>query len=122
MSIHGASYNIGGFLGFYDIKIVNQYDWPLERKMIFVPIAIIIIGFALNKIWQYEKEFKAGNKNSFCVSNLHEKVTNLILVMAVVGAVTIWPLKIGVLYAIFVCISIWAINQLNIHYNKMMEV
>ena len=38
--------------------------------------------------------------------------------MAVVGAVTIWPLKIGVIYAVLLWFAIWAINRLNIHYNR----
>ena len=122
MSIHGASYNIGGFLGLYDINIVDQYDWPLERKFIFVPFAIMIISFVLFKMGKYVKEFKTGKMRNFYVSNLHEKVTNLILVLAVVGAVTIWPAKIGVIYAVFLWIAIWGINRLNVYYNKISEV
>jgi hypothetical protein len=122
MSIHGASYNIGGFLGLYDIKIVDQYDWPLERKIIFVPVAIIIISFVLFKIGKYVKEYKTEEMRNFNVINLHEKVTNLIIVMAVVGAVTIWPAKIGVIYAVFLWIAIWGINRLNAYYNKISEV
>jgi len=121
MSIHGASYNIGGFLGLYDINVVYQYDWPLERKMVFVPFAIIIAVYVLYKFWEYLKDFKSGDKQYFQIPNLHEKVTNLIFVMAVVGAVTIWPAKIGVIYAVFLWIAIWGINRINIHYNKITE-
>jgi hypothetical protein len=31
----------------------------------------------------------------------------------VVGAVSIWPAKIGILYAIALCVALWAFNRLN---------
>ncbi len=46
---------------------------------------------------------------------------NLILMLGAVGAVTILPAKIGVIYAVLLWISIWAINRLNNFYNKIKE-
>jgi hypothetical protein len=121
MSIHGGSLNIGDFLGLYDVNLIDQYDWPFERLVVFVPITALIIVFSFYKIWQYVKEYRSGDTKYFNVPYLHEKISYLILVMGVLGAVTIWPTKIGVIYAILISFAIWSMNRLNIHYNNCIE-
>ena len=120
MLIHGASYSIGGFLGLYDVNIVtDQYAWPPERITVFIPFAIFILAYALYKIRQFIRQFMTGDVKTSRVINLHEKVSGLILVIGAVGAVTIWPQKIGVIYAVWLCFAIWSINRINIHYNRI---
>jgi hypothetical protein len=39
-------------------------------------------------------------------------------VIGVVGAATIWPSKIGVWYALFLCLAILAFNRLDRHFDS----
>ncbi len=116
---HGASYQLGAFLGFYETSQVDQYSWPLARIIVFVPGAILIIGSALVKVWQYIKLSKSPYPFAFEVPNLHEKMNSIITAIAAFGILTIWPSKIGVLYAALLWIVLSAINRLNYHYKKI---
>jgi hypothetical protein len=40
-------------------------------------------------------------------------VIDLLMGLGLIGAVTIWPAKIGVLYAALLCVAIFSINRLN---------
>jgi len=117
----GASCRIGELLGFYDIRNIDQdqYFWPVARTAIFVPLAVLIIGTALVKMWQYIRLSPTEDRQAFHVRNLHEKMTSLLVAITVVGVVTIWPLKIGVLYAVLLWVVIFAINRLNYHYDRI---
>lgn len=118
---HGASYQIGGFLGFYETSVSDQYSWPTARIFIFVPVAFFIIAIALIKLRQSLNFSQAQQHQTFQVQLLHEKITGLLVGITVIGVITIWPSKIGVLYVVFLCIVIFAFNSLNYHHNKFNE-
>jgi len=116
---YGASYKLGGFLGLYEISDVDQYSWPSARISVFLPGAVLIIGFMLVKVWQYIKLSRSPDWHAFEIPNLHEKVTGIIVAIVVFGILTIWPSKIGVLYAALLWVAIFTINRLNYHYDKI---
>ena len=49
-------------------------------------------------------------------------MTNLIVAITVVGVATIWPLKIGVLYAALLWVAMFAMNRLAFHYDRISSV
>jgi len=107
---------IGGLLGFYDPSKIDQYSWPVARTAIFVPIAVLIVGVAFTKMRRHVRLAQTRDSQTFQVPNLHEKMTNLIVAITVVGVATIWPSKIGVLYAALLWVAIFAMNRLDYFY------
>jgi len=115
----GGSMQLGGFLGFYDTTKIDQYSWPIARIVIFAPVALLIVAIASLKIRHHMRLTPAGCREAFHIRNLHEKMTSLVVLITVVGIVTIWPSKIGVLYAALLWVAIVAINRLDYHYDQI---
>lgn len=113
----GASSNTGALLGFYQRNEVGQYEWPLARMVLFAPAAILVIGaaaYALGRtLWPSRQQTGRG----FEMRGLPERMADLVTVSGAVGAATIWPSKIGVLYAVFLCIALFALNRLNRYFD-----
>jgi hypothetical protein len=115
----GGSCLIGGLLGFYDPSKIDQYSWPPARTAIFAPIAVLIVGVAFTKMRRHMRLAQTQVEQAFQVQNLHEKMTSLIVAITVVGVATIWPSKIGVLYAALLWVAVFAMNRLGYHYDKI---
>lgn len=118
----GGSCLIGGLLGFYDPSKIDQYSWPVARTAIFAPIAILIVGVAFTKMRRHVRLAQTQDSQTFQVPNLHERMTSLIVVITVVGVATIWPSKIGVLYAALLWVAVFAMNRLGYHYDRIRSV
>jgi hypothetical protein len=115
----GGSCLIGGLLGFYDPSKIDQYSWPTARISIFAPIAVLIVGVAFTKMRRHVRLAQAQDSQTFEVANLHEKTTSLMVAITVVGVATIWPSKIGVLYAALLWVAVFAMNRLGYHYDRV---
>jgi Ca2+/Na+ antiporter len=118
----GGSCLIGGLLGFYDPSKIDQYSWPVGRIVIFAPIAVLIVGIAFTKMRRHVRLAQTRDSQTFQVQNLHENMTSLIVAITVVGIATIWPSKIGVLYAALLWVAMFAMNRLGYHYDSIRSV
>ena len=109
---HGASERLGVFLELYAEDAVSQYSWPMERIILFSPVALLITGVAIYKLVQVLRQ---NTPNSEWIKTQLEplRIVDLMTVMTFIGALSIWPQKIGVLYALSLCIAVWAFNRLN---------
>jgi len=110
---YGASYNIGALLGLYDQNPVDQYAWPPARVALFAPVAVAILGITAYKIRRMIRLSRTPAWRGIEPQRLPERMADLMTFIGVIGAATIWPSKIAVLYALFLCLAIFAFNRLN---------
>ncbi|MDQ1257140.1 MAG: hypothetical protein QG656_1742 [Candidatus Hydrogenedentes bacterium] len=110
----GASSNVGLLLGLYKEGDVDQYEWPAARIALFAPAAVSILGVAVFKIGRI---LRSPQLRGIEPSGLPERMADLMAVIAFVGAATIWPSKIGVLYALFFGLALFAYHRLNRHFD-----
>jgi hypothetical protein len=116
LMFHGGSERLGIFLGLYAEDAVSQYSWPTERIILFSPIALLITGVAIYKLRQVLRP-NAPHYEWYKISHHKSlRIVDLMTVMTFIGALSIWPQKIGVLYALLLCIALWAFNRLNNYY------
>jgi len=106
---HGASYQFGGLLGFYPTCCADQYTWPPARLYIFLPLALALAGISLYQIWRIFTVPVAPAKSRY---RLFERISTLIITVTIVGVITIWPSKIGVLYVVLLAGALFALNRL----------
>ena len=109
----GASAQTGILLGLYEADAVDQYEWPAARVAIFAPACILIFGAAMLKMRQAVRDPRVGLppvNDAPCIS---ARIVDLMALTSVVGAASIWPSKIGVLYALFLWLALYAFNRLN---------
>jgi hypothetical protein len=109
----GGSYNAGVLLGLYRESEVGQYAWPPARLALFAPFGLLVLGVCARKAWNAWWLPREQARHGFAVPGLPERMTDLMTVIAAVGAATIWPSKIGVLYAVFLCTALHALARLN---------
>ena len=112
LMFHGGSERLGIILELYSEGAVSQYSWPKERVLIFLPVALIFIGYTIFKVIQIlkaeDQNYILHNKNNW----LSLRIIDLITCMGFIGALSIWPAKIGVIYAFFIIITIFAFNRI----------
>jgi hypothetical protein len=118
---HGGSNRLGIILELYQEDAVSQYAWPIERIALFAPVALIITGVAIFKMWQILRPEARQDQMNHIFSGKSLRIIDLMTVMGFIGVLSIWPYKIGVLYAINLCFAIWAFNRLNDYYRKSRE-
>ena len=108
---HGGSERAGILLGLYQAEAVDQYAWPSARIFLFAPFAILIVGVALYKMWRIMRN---GERVDRVVRPLSrpEYMIDLMTLIGFIGALSIWPAKIGVLYAFFIFLALFAFCRL----------
>jgi hypothetical protein len=106
---YGATYRLGVLLELYDEKTVGQYEWLTARMWLFLPLFIVIMGGTLFKIWQLARQQIFSEP---ALDRLTLAIGDLIMIIGIVGALSIWPYKISVVYAIFLFIAIFAFLRL----------
>jgi hypothetical protein len=92
---------------------VSQYAWPSARIAIFAPAAILIVGAALLTMRQVLRNPRVALPPCTDAPRISARIVDLMTFIGVVGAVSIWPAKIGVLYALFLGLALFAFNRLN---------
>jgi len=115
----GASLRTGVLLELYDPKNINQYDWPLARTLVFAPMAAVAIGIALVGVWRILMSPRDFGVQTVKGTRLPERTIDLFTTIGLVGAITIWPSEIGVLYALFLCFATFALTRLNRHFDSV---
>ncbi|MCF6286378.1 MAG: hypothetical protein L3K26_14475 [Candidatus Hydrogenedentes bacterium] len=111
--LRGATTNAGVVLGLYDIGATDQYAWPTPRIFLFVPIVLVLVAWLLHHLWKNVQPSSETLASPSDASLIGVRVADLMTLTGVVGAITIWPAKIGVLYAIFIAIAFFAFNRIN---------
>lgn len=116
MLLHGGASRAGVFLGLYAADAVGQYEWPLGRAAIFAPPAAVAIIAALVCL---RRQFRDLDATAAPGALLPERMIDLFAFIGLVGAVSIWPDKIGVVYAAFVCLALYAFTRINRRFDRV---
>ncbi len=114
----GASAQTGILLGLYDAHAVDQYAWPSARIAIFAPVGILIVGTAWLTMRRVLRNPRAALPPCTDVPRISARIVDLITFTGLVGAASIWPAKIGVLYALFLGLALFAFNRLNLRFDS----
>ena len=113
--VWGVSSRAGILLGLYDANAVDQYAWPTARMAIFAPAGVLVVSAAMLQTWQAIRNPRFALCPGTAASRISARVVDLMTFTGVVGAASIWPEKIGVLYALFLGLALFALNRLNRH-------
>ncbi len=115
--LHGATSRAGVLLELYDGEEVNQYAWPLERIMLFLPVALLLIFFTLKHLFRI---YRSPSYSTIETRSLEVYMTDLFTFISFTGAISIsgyspWPSKIVVLYALLLFVALFAFTRINRH-------
>jgi len=116
---HGGSERFGIVFNLYELDEVSQYSWPLERILVFVPIAIIITLVAIYQIQKILRPVSSRNRGDTFMPKQSLRIIDLMTVTGFIGALSIWPAKISVFYAFFLVVAIYAFNRLDHRFAKI---
>lgn len=122
LMFHGGSETLGIVLELYEEDAVSQYSWPLERILLFAPVALFLISVAIIKIKNALSGKTLRNDSTKVPSNLSVWILDLIMILGFIGALSIWPAKIGIIYALFIFLSVFAFNRLEQRFNVIDEI
>ncbi len=113
---HGATSRASVFLGVCSETAVDQYAWPTARLLLFVPFAVLVVGVT---VWKMACISRVPSLRPPEPRRLPERMADVVMLIGFVGAITIWPAKIGVLYALFLCVAIFALIRLNRRFDEI---
>jgi hypothetical protein len=116
---HGATHRLGVVLGLYDEKSIGQYEWIPERLWLFIPIAISIVAVTLYKVWRLSQGKLFPDISS---KHINIVVGDMIMLIGFIGLLSIWPLKISVVYGVALFIAIFAYLRLFRRYEKWSHI
>ena len=117
LMFHGGSERAGIILELYLAEAVDQYAWPIERIALFAPVAVILVGAVVVRMWHIFRPTRTLKNEELTMSRLPNRMVDLMTGMGFVGALSIWPAKIGVVYALVLVFAIYAYNRLNYRFN-----
>lgn len=118
-AFRGVSARAGVLLNFYPMEAVADYEWPLARTALFVPVLVVLIAATAFHVWRIVRSPDGVVPTRPGASRLPERLVDLMTGLGAVGAVTIWPARIGALYAIFVFLALFAFNRLNRQFDEI---
>ena len=118
LMFHGGSERAGILLGLYQNEDVAQYSWPAARIALFAPVALVLVVVTLYKMWRI---FRLPEGARLTKPNLPERMVDLMTAMGFIGALSIWPAKIGVLYALFLSLALFAFMRMRARESNMGE-
>jgi len=113
LMFHGGSSRAGVLLGLYQAEAVDQYAWPAARMALFAPVALIVVGAVVFRMWRILRPGRSPEGSNQTRSRLAVRMVDLMTGLGFIGALSIWPEKIGVLYALFIFLALFAFNRLN---------
>ena len=114
---HGGSSSAGILFGLYGPQDVDQYDWPTARIWIFAPIGILLTVAMVQWVW---RTGRVGSRDGArWPGRLPLWMVDLIGFIGVIGAASIWPAKIGVLYAVSTGLSLYALTRINLYFDTI---
>lgn len=110
MLFHGGVSRTGVFLELYAAGAVDQYAWPAGRIALFAPVATVLVVVTTATMI---KQYRIPAAMPVRPKRLPERMIDLFAFIGLVGAVSIWPEKIGVLYALFLCLALFSFTRIN---------
>ena len=113
MLLHGVSSMLGVMLGLYTPEAVDQYDWPVGRVWLMLVGGAVLIVATLVSITKMLRHPRIAPYPELSATRLPVRMVDLFTATGIVGAVTIWPAKIGALYAVCICLALFAFNRIN---------
>jgi hypothetical protein len=113
MLLHGVTSMLGVMLELYSHEAVGQYDWPKGRIGLMLAGASVLLMATLASIQTMLHHPRIAPYPSVGATRLPGRMVDLFTGIGIVGAVSIWPSKIGALYAIFLCLALFAFNRIN---------
>jgi len=116
---HGATSRGGVVLGLYSAGDVGQYQWPTARLALFVPIALLLTGTASCCMARILRGEGLMNQSALEGKRLPVYMVDLMAVIGFVGALSIWPDKVGIMYPLFLCIALAAFMRLNRRFDEI---
>ncbi len=109
----GASSQVGILLGLYDAKAADQYAWPTGAWCSLRPPVSSSSASQYFDSGRQRANQTLGSRPSPMPRALRTRIVDLMTLAGVVGAASIWPAKIGVLYACFLGLALFAFNRMN---------
>ena len=116
MLLHGGASRTGVFLELYTPDGVDQYAWPAARIALFLPPAVLLVLVTCYYLVRARSVSKASETRE---TFLPSRLVDLFAFTGIIGAVSIWPSEIGVLYALFLFLALFAFTRLNRHFDRM---
>ena len=114
---HGVSFRAGVLLGLYGAEESDQCAWPPGRVALFVPAAMTLAGGAAITLRRQLRRSGQPGAIGRTATHLPERLIDLLTFLGIVGAISIWPQKIAVCYAVFLSLAIFALTRLNHHFD-----
>jgi hypothetical protein len=114
----GASERMGIVFNLFSLDEDSQYSWPVNRILLFLPIALVITVVAVFRMWRIFRFGSPQNQNDFWFSKQSMRIIDLMTILGFIGAISIWPSKISAFYAFFLVLAISAFNRLEYHFNR----
>lgn len=108
--LQGATSRAGIILELYPDEAVDQYAWPPARVALFIPPATILVIATLIAM---KRMLDASSSPRGKATLLPERMIDLLTFIGIVGAISIWPSEIGVLYTVCLCFGVFALTRLN---------
>lgn len=115
--LHGVTSRAVVVLGIHTDDAIDQYAWPAGRIVLFVPVALVLTLVTL--IAMHRAIQRASTQPFQASPRLPERMYDLLTFIGVVGAASIWPAKIGICYALFLGLAIFALSRLNRHFDEV---
>ncbi len=112
---HGFTSTLGVALGTHTAEIVDQYAWPIQRQWLFAPIGLLIVAGTLLHMTRISR----GRHEQDQSQSLPARITSLLIALGLVGVISIWNLKLAILYALFLCATLIAFLQLNRRFDRI---
>jgi len=110
----GATSRLAVFLELADPKEVDQYAWPASRIWLFAPVGALLTALILLELARVLR----GQKSWWSPEKIPPLIFDLITFLGVIGALTIWPKKIAVIYAVMIAVAVFALTRLNRRFDR----
>ncbi|KAA3613774.1 MAG: hypothetical protein DWQ05_15970 [Calditrichaeota bacterium] len=119
LMFHGGTSRAGIVFGLYTADAVEQYAWPAARIVMFLPVALILVALTVVKMWRIIRWDNASPMPDRFIKYLPERMVDLMTAIGFIGALSIWPAKIGVFYALFIFLALFAFTRINRRLNSI---
>lgn len=114
---HGGTFRGGVVLGLYGDEAIDQYAWPAGRFGLFAPLVILLLLPTLYSLGRILLRSDAAAPGSDGTARLPQRMVDLVTVIVFIGAISIWPAKISILYALLACFALYALTRLNEYFD-----
>lgn len=112
MLLHGVTSVLGVMLELYTHDAISQYDWPPGRIGLMVAGAIPLVVVTLVSMKSMLKHPRLEYDTRSTTSRLSARMIDLFAGIGIVGAISIWPAKIGPIYAVFLALTLFAFTRI----------